>query len=257
MRCCTIWIRLFVLIVDFAAISHLATAATLPNLRFLPGQFPLPSSEPIVFFETVEITTSNNGVVLEPMQSGVVLIGGSGTPDPAEPQNLPTAVIAPSAVVEFGSGAIHSHVTNHGSITPGTFTSAGDLMIAGDLSHETEGYLYFEISGTDMRDNDLLRVLRSFSLKGKVRIVFTHGYAPAAGDVIPLVSVGEAISFHSYSAEKFEFANVTDPPIYEISISNNLVGLMFYNNSTFIPEPSGISIASFVVALCITSRRRL
>jgi hypothetical protein len=121
-------------------------------------------------------------------------------------------------------------------------------MISGDLSHETDGYLYFEISGTDMRDNDLLRVLRSFSLKGKVRIVFTHGYAPAAGDVIPLVSVGEAISFHGFSAEKFEFANVINPPIYEISISNNLVGLKFYNSSTFIPEPSGGVLCSCLIA---------
>lgn len=217
-------------------IGSTSTSILLSNLRFLPGRFPppLPSN-------TTSYTVGNvsfNTVDIPPPPPT------EPRPLPPPPPVLPTISIASGEIVELNSGVIPTHISNNGHAAVGTFSSIGDLSVQGDITLKEGGYLYFDASGTGQGEYDLIRAYRSLAISGTIRIVFRNGYAPRGGDVVPLVQFSQSISFSSFSAQKFEFANLESSPFIGIWINDNIFGVRFYSDTTFVPEPSAMLLAT-------------
>jgi hypothetical protein len=235
-------------------IGSTQTIAILPDLQFLPGQF-LPSP------------SQGNGVVLQENVGGNASVGNVDPmprpprevpPPPSAPPVLPTTTIDLDEVVELGSGINSTHIKNSGHAAVGTFSSICDLNVQGDFAIEEGAYLYFDVRGTEPGEYDLIREYRQFIMSGTIRIIFRNGYAPKANDIVPLVHFPESLSVAMYnlSPEKFQFANIESSPYIGIWINDNVFGVRFYSDTSFVPEPSAMLLAACGVPF-ITFRRGL
>jgi hypothetical protein len=175
---------------------------------------------------------------------------------------LPEVILDSDAVVELGSGVLPTHVTNKGHAAVGTFDAVGNVRVLGSVTNDVGGYLYFDVSAVEPNKFDLLQVHRNLDLQGTIRIVFRGGFAPAAGDMIPLVYFPELsntiISLtpqnHASMAEMFEFANILESPVIELFIQDSILGVAFRDSATFVPEPSTTVLVSWVL-LAMRKRR--
>jgi hypothetical protein len=211
-------------------IGSTQTIALLPDSKFLPGQFPPPPPDTTIQGSNVTISYADTS----PHPPREV-----PPPSPAPPV-LPTTTIALDEIVELGSSMIPTHINNKGHAAVGTFSSISNLSVQGDIILEEGAYLYFDAKGPGQDEQDLIRAYRSLAISGNIRMVFRNGYAPRAGDVVPLVLFSQSISFSSISAQKFEFANLESSPYIGIWINDNIFGIRFYADTIFVPEPSAM-----------------
>jgi hypothetical protein len=245
----------FLLLASARAVS----GATLPNLRFLPGREAPPSFWSTGGFNNVAIENISVPPTIPPSSPPSI------PTTPPAPLILPTIALEAGAVVELGSENLPANLAIHGAAAIGSFQTVGDVNIMGNVALETGAYLYFDASGATYGDVDLLRLRRSLDVAGTIRIVFRDGFAPAAGDVLPLVYYTDPVmtsvslqwgTQRTSWAEIFEFANLAEAPVIQLFIVNNTLGLQFLNDSTFIPEPSASALAVVVASGLIASGRR-
>jgi hypothetical protein len=227
-------------------IGSASTSVLLSNLKFLPGQFPPPLPSNIKSYVVGNVTF--NTVDLPPTPPA------EPPPLPPPPPVLPTAWITSGNIVELGSGIIPAHISNKGHAAVGTFNSIGDSSVQGDITLEEGGYLYFDASGKGQGEYDLIRAYRSLAISGTIRMIFRNGYAPRGGDVVPLVQFSQSVTFTNISAHNFEFANLKSSPHIGIWINDNIFGIRFYSDTTFVPEPSVMLLMMCGTLFCATQR---
>lgn len=230
-------------------IGSTSPSTLLPNLRFLPGRFPPPQPPDTTIYEVDGITISYADTSPRPPREV--------PPLSPSPPILPTMTVAANEIVEFGSGVISTHIKNNGYAAVGSFNSVGDLSVQGDFVVEEGSYLYFDVGGTDPGEYDLIREYRQFAFSGSIRIIFRNGYAPQAGDIVPLVQFPESlnVSVSNLAPEKLQFANITSSPYVKIWIRDSIFGIKFYADTTFVPEPSTTFLMTCGMLFCGSRRR--
>ncbi len=87
-----------------------------------------------------------------------------------------------------GNGTVLDHVNNSGWIAPGV--SIGTLTLAGHLAALAEGTVEIELGGTAPGESDLLRILGTANLAGRLVVRSAPGYTPLPGDRFAIVRCG-------------------------------------------------------------------
>ena len=77
-------------------------------------------------------------------------------------------------------------VENFGQVQPGTVTSVGQLLIAGDYTQNAAGLIEFNLAS--LLDFDKLDVIGNLSLDGTLRVSSLGGYNPNDGDAFTIIS---------------------------------------------------------------------
>ena len=85
-----------------------------------------------------------------------------------------------------GTGTVTGNVSNSGTVSPGTATTAGRIAITGSFTQTAAGAFTAKLGGTTNpgTDYDQLAVSGSAALAGAISVSLFNGYTPAAGDVI-------------------------------------------------------------------------
>ena len=82
-------------------------------------------------------------------------------------------------------------VQNFGQVQPGTPTSVGELLIAGDYNQESVGLIEFNLAA--LTDFDTMDVLGNLNLAGTVHVSSLAGYNPNDGDTFTIITFDDGI----------------------------------------------------------------
>ena len=83
-------------------------------------------------------------------------------------------------------------VQNFGQVQPGTATSLGRLLIAGDYAQETAGLIEFNLSS--LADFDTMDVVGNLLLNGTVHVSSLGGYNPGDGDTFTIITFDDGVA---------------------------------------------------------------
>jgi hypothetical protein len=82
-------------------------------------------------------------------------------------------------------------VQNFGQVQPGTPTSVGELLIAGDYNQESVGLIEFNLAA--LTDFDTMDVLGNLNLAGTVHVSSLGGYNPNDGDTFTIITFDDGV----------------------------------------------------------------
>jgi hypothetical protein len=82
-------------------------------------------------------------------------------------------------------------VQNFGQVQPGTPTSVGELLIAGDYTQDTVGLIEFNLAS--LTDFDTMDVIGNLSLNGTVHVSSLGGYNPNDGDTFTIITFDDGV----------------------------------------------------------------
>lgn len=82
-------------------------------------------------------------------------------------------------------------VQNFGQVQPGTPTSVGELLIAGDYVQDPAGLIEFNLAA--LTDFDTMDVLGNLNLAGTVHVSSLGGYNPGDGDTFTIITFDDGV----------------------------------------------------------------
>ena len=125
-----------------------------------------------------------------------------------------------------GTGIVIGNVRNLGGyVAPGF--SPGTLNIQGDYLQETNGILDIEI-GPD--GQDVLAITDRADIRGRIRLTFVGGFAPAAGQKLPFLQAPGPIDV---SGAQVEVRNLKNGFLYSAEVANGQVSLVALNDAVY------------------------
>ena len=151
-----------------------------------------------------------------------------------------------------GTGTIRAaDFRPRGLLAPGA--STGALAIDGDMTQGPDSILSLEIAGLGEGPIDELTVLGDATLAGTLELIFRDVFAPAQGDVIPLVDVaGQGVD----SFDTVSLVNLKPGFEYETGFNaDGLFELTALNDAEYIPEPTTMGLLALAGLLTIRRRR--
>lgn len=83
-------------------------------------------------------------------------------------------------------------VQNFGQVQPGTPTSVGKLLIAGDYAQDAAGLIEFNLAA--LTDFDAMDVVGNLSLNGTVHVSSLGGYNPGNGDTFTIITFDDGVA---------------------------------------------------------------
>jgi hypothetical protein len=83
-------------------------------------------------------------------------------------------------------------VLNVGQVQPGTITSVGELLIAGNYTQDTAGLIEFNLAS--LTDFDKMDVLGNLTLAGTVHVSGLGGYNPNDGDTFTIITFDDGVA---------------------------------------------------------------
>ena len=83
-------------------------------------------------------------------------------------------------------------VQNFGQVQPGTATSLGKLLIAGDYTQDAVGLIEFNLAA--LADFDTMDVVGNLSLNGTVHVSSLGGYNPGNGDTFTIITFDDGVA---------------------------------------------------------------
>lgn len=83
-------------------------------------------------------------------------------------------------------------VQNFGQVQPGTATSLGRLLIAGDYAQDAAGLIEFNLAS--LADFDTMDVVGNLSLNGTVHVSSLGGYNPNDGDTFTIITFDDGVA---------------------------------------------------------------
>ena len=83
-------------------------------------------------------------------------------------------------------------VQNFGQVQPGTATSLGQLLIAGDYAQEAAGLIEFNLAS--LTDFDTMDVVGNLLLNGTVHVSSLGGYNPGDGDTFTIITFDDGVA---------------------------------------------------------------
>jgi hypothetical protein len=134
-----------------------------------------------------------------------------------------------------GTGIVIGNVRNLGGyVAPGF--SPGTLTIQGDYLQETNGILDIEI-GPD--GQDVLAITGRADIRGRIRLTFVGGFAPAAGQKLSFL---QAPGPAEVSAAQVEIRNLKNGFLYSVEVANGQVSLVALNDAVYEEARPALSI---------------
>lgn len=82
-------------------------------------------------------------------------------------------------------------VQNFGQVQPGTPTSVGELLIAGDYTQDAAGLIEFNLAA--LTELDTMDVIGNLSLAGTVHVSSLGGYNPNHGDTFTIITFDDGV----------------------------------------------------------------
>jgi hypothetical protein len=146
--------------------------------------------------------------------------GGTTTLTHSATLSSGTSTVDIQAGTLAGDGAIVGNLTNAGTVSPGTASTAGRIVVNGTYTQAAGGTLSLKLAGTGSAgtDYDELSVTGAATLNGTIALSALGGFAPSSGDSFHVLNF--ASSSGDFSTQTgFAFGNVF---LVEDSAANSL-----------------------------------